>query len=115
MRVTVLGQYVKGLIRLDQTLGAVMQKKLESVKWSLWHGQVDKALERLGDFRMLMDNFADTYPRFRQLEKAMEEFHTYIEKNPSFLLNYGRRYRVERRFRRRSSSRPSTSRSANAL
>jgi hypothetical protein len=31
-RVTVLGQYVKRLICLDQALGAVMQKKLESVK-----------------------------------------------------------------------------------
>src|SRR2546430_14127508 len=47
MRMTVLGQYLKGLLRLNQAGGRVIQKKLESVKWSLWHGQVDKALERL--------------------------------------------------------------------
>ncbi len=93
MRVTVLGQYVKGLIRLNQDWGTGIQKKLESVKWSLWHGHVDKALARLSDFKMLMDNFAETYPRFRQLDKAMEEFRTYIEKNRSFIPNYGERYR----------------------
>src|SRR5712692_6275406 len=43
MRVTILGQYTKGLIRLNQEVGAVIQKKLESVKWLLWHGNVDKA------------------------------------------------------------------------
>src|SRR5712691_10930921 len=93
MRLTVLGQYVKGLIRLNQDWGTGIQKKLESVKWSLWHGHVDKALARLSDFKMLMDNFAETYPRFRQLDKAMEEFRTYIEKNRSFIPNYGERDR----------------------
>ena len=50
MRVTVLGQYLKGLSRLNQEGGAIVQKKLASVKWLLWHGKVDKALDRLGDF-----------------------------------------------------------------
>jgi hypothetical protein len=38
MRVTVLGQDSKGLIRLNQEGGAIVQQKLASVKWLLWHG-----------------------------------------------------------------------------
>jgi hypothetical protein len=93
MRVTVLGQYVKGLLRLDPQGGAIVQKKLESVKWLLWHGKVDKALDRLGAFARLIANFADTYPRFPQLVRAVQKFRTYIEKNRGFLPNYGQRYR----------------------
>jgi hypothetical protein len=48
MRVTVLGQYIKGLIRLNQEVGAIVQTKLASVKWLLWHGQVDNALAASG-------------------------------------------------------------------
>src|SRR5713101_1871839 len=89
MRVTVLGQYIKGLIRLNREVGAVIQKKLESVKWSLWHGKVGKALDRLGDLALRIAHFADSYPRFTPLKKAVQEFHTYIEKNRGFIPNYG--------------------------
>jgi hypothetical protein len=93
MRLTVLGQLIKGLIRLSQEGGVVIQQKLESVKWSLWHGKVDKALERLGESERLMGPFVDIYPRFPQLAKAVQQFRTYLEHNRSFLPNYGKRYR----------------------
>src|SRR5262249_25800533 len=48
-RVTVLGQYIKGLIHLDREVGESIQQKLESVKWLLWHRKVKKALGRLGE------------------------------------------------------------------
>jgi hypothetical protein len=38
MRVTVLGQDSKGLIRLDRVVGENIRKKLNSVKWLLWQG-----------------------------------------------------------------------------
>jgi hypothetical protein len=94
MRVTVLGQYVKGLLRLDQQGGGMVQKTLESVKWLLWHGKVDKALDRLGVLARLSANFADTYPRFPQLARAVQKFRTFIEKNRGFFPNYGQRYRA---------------------
>jgi hypothetical protein len=93
MRVTVLGQYIKGLLRLNQEGGAIVQKKLASVKWLLWHGKVDKALDRLGDFDRRIEHFVDTYPRFPQLKKAVQKFHTYIVNNRDFIPNYGQRYR----------------------
>jgi hypothetical protein len=93
LRVTVLSQYVKGLIRLNREVGEGIQKMLERVKWLLWHGKVDKAVDRLQNLNQHIDHFADSYPRFPQLKSAVQKFRTYVEHNHRFLPNYGRRYR----------------------
>ena len=90
---TVLGQYLKGLLRLDRGVGAGIQQKLESVKWLLWHGKVDTAVERLADLDWCLDHFSNTYPRFPRLKRAVRQFRTYIESNRAFIPNYGQRYR----------------------
>ncbi len=74
-------------------MGAVIQKKLTRVKWLLWHGKGDHALDRLGDLNLLSDHFADTYPRFPPLKKVVRDFHTYIVNKRRFIPNYGARYR----------------------
>jgi hypothetical protein len=93
MRVTVLGQYLKGLIRLNREEGEVDLQKLESVKWLLWHGKVANALGQLRDLDQRLDYFVDSYPRFPQLKKAVQQFRTYLQNNGSFIPNYGKRYR----------------------
>ena len=93
MRMTVPGQYIKGLLHLDREVGEGIQQKLESMKWLLWHGEVDKALDRLGDLDRRIDPFTNTYPRFPRLKRAVRTFRTYIESNRSFIPNYDRRYR----------------------
>src|SRR5215813_31254 len=93
MRVTVLGQYIKGLIRVDRVVGESIRKRLNSVKWLLWHGKVDNALTRLGNLERGINHFIDLYPRFPQLKKAVQKFRTYIENNRGCIPNYGQRYR----------------------
>jgi hypothetical protein len=93
MRMTVLRQYLKGLIPLDRVVGEGIQQQLESVKWLLWHGKVNKALGRLGDLDRRIEHFTDTYPRFPRLKRALRKFRTYIENNRGFIPNYGKRYR----------------------
>jgi len=93
MRVTVLGQYLKGLIRLNREVGEGIQKTLESMKWLVWHGKVDKALDRLWHINQSVAPFADRYPRFPQLKRTLQKFGTSLENNRSVLPNYGRRYR----------------------
>jgi hypothetical protein len=44
MQLTVLDQYAKGLVHCDQTLGEVIRQQIERLKWSLWHGNLYKAL-----------------------------------------------------------------------
>jgi hypothetical protein len=88
-----VGQYIKGLIRLDRVVGEGIQKRLDSVKWLLWHGKVTKALDRLGDLDRCINHFTDTYLRFTHLKRAVQKFRMYIENNRDCIPNYGQRYR----------------------
>jgi hypothetical protein len=81
MRLTVLDQYAKGLVHCDAKLGEEIRHKLERLKWSLWHGNVYKALGKIDDIESLIYNFEESYPKFKQLAKVMEEFRIYIENN----------------------------------
>src|SRR2546425_10531081 len=71
MKLTVLDQYAKGLVHCDQTLGEEMRDKIERLKWSLWHGNLYKALYKIDDIESLIYNFEETYPKFKQLLKAL--------------------------------------------
>ena len=93
MKLTVLEQYAKGLVHRDQTRGEEMRHKLERLKWSLWHGNLYKALDKIDDIESLIYNFEETYPKFKPLLKAVEEFRTYIVNNARLIPNYGERYR----------------------
>ena len=93
MKLTVLDQYAKGLVHCDAVLGEAIREKIERLKWSLWHGNLYKALYKIDDIESLLSNFEETYPKFKQLLKAVEEFRTYITNNRHLIPNYGERYR----------------------
>src|SRR5712671_5380678 len=89
MKLTVLDQYAKGLVHCDAGLGEEIREKTERLKWSLWHGNLYKALYKIDDLESLLYNFEETYPKFKQLLKAVEEFRTYITNNRHLIPNYG--------------------------
>jgi hypothetical protein len=101
MRPTVLQQTAKGLPdkMRDEEAGYQLRdpviRELECLKWSLWHANVYKALQVVQSVEMDLDAAVATSREntARKLLKAVEEFHTYIEKNKSFIPNYGERYR----------------------
>jgi hypothetical protein len=93
MKLTVLAQYGKGLVHCDAVLGEEIREKVERLKWALWHGNLYKALYKIDDIESLIYNFEETYPKFKQLFKAVEEFRTYIVNNGHLIPNYGERYR----------------------
>jgi len=93
MKLTVLGQYGKGLVQCEAVLGEQIQGQIERLKWSLWHGQVDKALDKIDDLETSIEPFSETYARFAQLVKALSELRTYIVNNRHVMPNYGERYR----------------------
>src|SRR5882672_994952 len=93
MRLTVLDHYAKGLVHCDQTLGEEIREKIKRLKWSLWHGNLYKAFYKIDDLESVIYNFEETYPKFKQLRKAVEEFRTYIVNNRHLIPNYGERYR----------------------
>lgn len=101
MRMTVLKQIAKGLPEkvgeeADQyELRPRVLDDLESVKWYLWHGNVFQALNELQGLEMDLDGavFETENETARKLLKGVEELHTYVERNQSFIPNYGERYR----------------------
>ena len=77
----------------DAVLGEEIREKIERLKWALWHGNLSKAQDKIEDIASLLYTFEETYPKFKQLLKAVEEFRTYITNNGPLIPNYGERYR----------------------
>src|SRR5262249_45167199 len=63
-KLTVLEQYGKGLVQCEAVLGEGIREKIARLKWSLWHGQVDKALGKVDDLVSAIAPFNGTYARF---------------------------------------------------
>jgi hypothetical protein len=100
MRLTVMGQMVKGLAaELEPDSAgtnpavASLAKLLESLKWNLWHGNVHRALQRVEDLEHDLEAMEENPANKRKLLKAVLEFGSYIDANRAFIPNYGDRYR----------------------
>jgi hypothetical protein len=57
MKLTVLGQYGKGLVQCEAELGKQICDQIERRKWSLWHRQVDKVLAKIHDLQTSVAQF----------------------------------------------------------
>ena len=93
MKLTVLSQYGKGLVPCEVVLGEAICAQIDRLKWSLWHGQVDKALGKIDDLESSIESLKETYARHAGLVKALSELRTYIVNNRHWIPNYGERYR----------------------
>ena len=60
MRVTVMKQMARGLANASAETGSPqaearapksIEKELQSLKWNLWHGNVERALERIEELQ----------------------------------------------------------------
>src|SRR5215510_2685359 len=92
MKLTALEQYGKGLVQCEIALGEKIREKITRLKWSLWHGQVDKALGKIDDLASAIAPFNGTYARFNHLVKALSALRTYIGNNRHLIPNYGQRF-----------------------
>ena len=101
MRLTVMPQTAQGLPQTIQdeeetfTLRDPVVHQLERLTWALWHGNVSKACHQIAALAMDLDVAVVTTgdATARKLLKAIEEFHTSMERNRAFIPNYGERYR----------------------
>jgi len=89
MRLTVMNQMARGL--KDET-GSEAASQLERLKWFLWHGNVFRALQVVGDLEMDLD-VDDAGPAQTKLVKTLIEFGGYVGANAGSIPNYGERYR----------------------
>ena len=70
-------------------------RQVERTKWFLWHGNVFQALKVLTSvlFGLEMAACERDEGKISKLCKAVQEFHTFIDRNRTFIPNYGERYR----------------------
>jgi hypothetical protein len=97
MRLTVLGQYAKGLAHHDMEEAERILETLERTKWYLWNGNCREALllaEDLVDDLVCMES---DYPNLKKFTAKAEEFYVYIERNADGIPNYGERWRYGER------------------
>lgn len=105
MRITVMKQMAKGLAKErkapaetgSEPAGAPerksIEKELQSLKWNLWRGNVERALERIESLQSDLGLMAGGTENRDKLLKQLREFDGYIENNREFIPNYGERYR----------------------
>jgi hypothetical protein len=93
MKLTVLQQQNKAFLEENPEEGAHAAKTLERVKYYLWHGNVDQALECPGWLLFDLEVQRRRFPTAAKLERGVTEFDTYIRNNQKFIPNFGERYR----------------------
>ena len=93
MRLTVLGQYVKGIKEKDAALAVKTDKALERLKHYLWHGNVFQALQIIEDLAGDVEDVEESSDVIRKLLKGVYELQTYIDNNRGYIPNFGERYR----------------------
>ena len=108
MRLTVLQQQTKGLQTGRPEEGAAASKQIESVKYLLWHGNVDEALDRIDSLFIDLDLIRRQSDPADKLALGIADLRTYIRNNRGSIPNYGERYGRGRRSARRTWSRRST-------
>ncbi len=97
MRLTVLGQYVKGLKHHNPKEAEEAETYLEKIKWYLWHGNVREALCRAEWLTDDLSFLESSYPSMKRFATTAEEFQTYITNNAHTIPNYGERWRYGER------------------
>jgi len=93
MRLTVLKQFALGMIQTDPETGEWLHQSLSSIKWYLWHGNVEEALDKLELCCLESQEPELNYARRRSFSKKLAEFHTYVENNVAMIPNYGEKWR----------------------
>jgi hypothetical protein len=95
MRLTVLQQQTKSLkAEVGRSeAGTRISKRIDRVKYLLWHGNVVEAQERLAELLLDLDLIRAHSVAAAKLAAGMDEFEIYIRNNCEFIPNFGERYR----------------------
>ena len=97
MRLTVLGQYVRGLAHHDEEQARHAERELKRIKGYLWNGNHRAALACIGGLVEDLGDLVTTYSGIKTLRNSVDEFHTYVRCNASTIANYAERHRYGER------------------
>jgi hypothetical protein len=105
MRITVMKQMAKGLANeqhapaetssppAEAPVQKSIEKELQSLKWNHWHGNVERAWERIEDLLWNLEFTIGNSENQNKLWKQLREFDTYIRNNQDYIPHYGERNR----------------------
>ena len=79
--------------RSREASGGEASKQLDSVKHLLSHGNVEEALQRLGNLFLDLDLIRKRSAPAEKLAAGIAEFETYIRNNRESIPNFGERHR----------------------
>jgi hypothetical protein len=97
MRLTVMGQYVKGLAHNREAEAAGIERTLKRIKGFLWNGNTREALICARDLEEDLDEIETDYSGMKAFRKNAAEFHVYITRNAHTIPNYAERHRYGER------------------
>ena len=96
-------QYARGFAQVDAAGGKAFQDRLHSIKWHLWHGNAERALDKILDLDDALavhqedPLVARKYSKLKPLARLVADFHTYVEQNSGFIVDYSERQRYGER------------------
>ena len=101
MRMTVIKNLAIGIQKGIQAVseperlaGSQLTVDVESVKWNLWHGKVEHALEKAAALSALIENISVSSENRPKLLTKLAKLIGYITANRAFIPNYGERKRA---------------------
>ena len=97
MRITVMGQYVKGLAHHNPDEADVTGSQLRRVKGFLWNGNLHDGQAAIDDLIADLEDIETGYESIKALRKAANEFQTYIANAAWMIPNYAERRRYGER------------------
>lgn len=97
MRLTVLHQYALGFTQVDAAGARALRDGLTSIKWYLWQGNAERALNDALAVHQDDSLVARKYSKCKPLARLLADFHTYVEQNSGFLVDYAERQRYGER------------------
>ncbi len=83
--------------RLPHNEAKVLEEDVKAVRWRLWNGQADRALDLIGRLFHEVRSAEQGNPAILQLRSGLLTLRTYIEQNRGSIANYGARYREGKR------------------
>lgn len=97
MRLTVIGQYVKGLAHHNPKEAEDAARELRRIKGYLWNGNHREALPSIGWLDSDLDALETNYPSIKACRKAVADLYTHIDNKAHMIPNYAERHRYGER------------------
>ena len=97
MRLTVQGQYAKGLAHHDEEEARAAKRELKRIKGYLWNGNHRDAMPCIDGLGDDLEGLPTAYAGIKAFHKGVDELRIYVRRNAHTIANYAERHRYGER------------------